>query len=113
MFPIDWFLSLSTSFAIEDLTSNREISFQQINAKSRLLDTLQVRLAALQFVPKNDLKALQSAVEQAQSAYNKTQSDLRKTYTGNIISLAQSFVAAANAFHYGAFIVQAVHFNIF
>jgi len=29
MFPIDWFLSLSTSFAIEDLTSDREIIFQQ------------------------------------------------------------------------------------
>jgi hypothetical protein len=64
-------------------------SRRQINAKSRLLDTLQARLATLQLAPKNDLKALQSAVEQAQSAYNKAQSDLQKTYTSNIVTRAK------------------------
>jgi len=112
MSPIDWFQSLSTSFTSEDLTSDPEIIFQQINAKSRLLDTLQARLATLQLAPKNDLKALQSAVEQAQSAYTKAQSDLQKTYTSNIISLAQSFVSAANVFQYGDFVKQATKFNI-
>ena len=112
MSPIDWFQSLSTSFTMEDLTSDPEIIFQQINAKSRLLDALQARLATLQLTPKNDLKALHSAVEQAQSTYNKAQSDLQKTYTSNIISLAQSFVSAANVFQYGAFVTQAAKFNI-
>lgn len=35
MSPIDWFQSLSTSFTMEDLTSDPEIIFQQINVKSR------------------------------------------------------------------------------
>ena len=98
---------VSTSFNMWDLTICR-----QINATSRLLDTLQARLATLRLAPKNDLKALHSAVEQAQSAYNKAQSDLQKTYTSNIISLAQSFVSAANVFQYGAFVTQATKFNI-
>ena len=112
MSPIDWFKSLSTSFTMEDLTLDPEIIFQQINTKSRLLDTLQARLATLQLAPKNDLKALHSAVEQAQSAYNKAQSNFQKTYTSNIISFAQSFVSAANVFQYGPFVTQAAKFNI-
>ena len=63
--PIDWFQSLSASFTIANLTSNPELIFQQINAEPRLLDRPQARVT-----PKNDLKALQSVLEQAQSAYN-------------------------------------------
>ena len=96
MSPIDWFQSLSTSFTMEDLTSDLEIIFQQINAKSRLLNTLQARLATLQFPPKNDFKALQSVVEQARSAYGKVRSHLQKMHTSNIISLAQRFLSAAD-----------------
>ena len=88
--------------------SDPKIIFQKINAKSRLLDT---RLATLQLAPKN-VKALQSAFEQAQSAYNKAQSDLQKTYISNIISLAQSLVSAANVFQYGTFVPQAAKFSI-
>ena len=89
--------------------SDPETIFQKINAKSRLLDT---RLATLQLAPKNHVKALQSAFEQAQPAYNKAQSDLQKTYTSNIISLAQSLVSAANVFQYGTFVPQAAKFSI-
>ena len=88
--------------------SDPEIIFQKINAKSRLLDT---RLATLQLAPKNHVKALQSAFEQVPSAYNKAQSDLQKTYTSNIISLAQSLVSAANVFQYGTFVPQAAKFS--
>jgi hypothetical protein len=80
MFPIDWFQGLSTSFTMEGLTSDPEIIFKQINAKSRLFDTLQARLATLQLAPKHDFKALEYAVEQAQSAYSKAQSDLHQQH---------------------------------
>lgn len=69
-------------------------------------------LATLQLTPKNDLKALHCAVEQAQSAYDKAQSNLHKTYTSHITSLAQSFVSTANTLQYSVLVVQAAKFNI-
>ena len=112
MMPIDWFQSLSTSFTMEDLTSKPEVIYQQIDIKSKLLDLLQSRLAALQFSPKNDLKALKLAVEQAQSEYSKCQSNLQTTYSSNVLSLAQSFVSAANEFQFSVFVTQARLFGI-
>ena len=112
MMPIDWFQSLSTSFTMEDLTSKPEVIYGQINAKSKLLDLLQARLAALQLSPKNDLKGLKLAAEQAQSEYSKCQTNLQKTYTSNVISLAQSFVSGANVFQYALFLSNAKILNI-
>ena len=112
MSPIDWFQGLSTSFTMEDLTSDPDIITQQIDAKSKLLDLLQSRLAALQLSPKNDIKALRSAVEAAQSTYSKAQSELQKTYTSNVISLAESYVSAANGFQFSAFSAKALSLNI-
>jgi hypothetical protein len=112
MMPIDWFQSLSTSFTTEDLTSDRDLIYQQIHAKSKLLDLLQSRLAALQFSPKHDLIPLKLAAEQAQSEYSKCQSNLQTTYSSNVLSLAQSFVSAANEFQFSLFVTQARLFGI-
>ena len=109
---IDWSQSLSKSFTMRYFTSDPDIIFQQINATSPLLHTLQARLATLQLAPKNDLKALHSAVKQAQSAYNKAQSDFQKTYTSKSISVSRSFVPAADVFQYSAFVVQPAKLNI-
>ena len=112
MSPIDWFQGLSTSFTMEDLTQDPEVIYQQINAKSKLLDLLQSRLAALQISPKKDIGALKSALDEAQSTYSKAQSDLQKTYTSNVISLANAAVNASNVFVYSAFTGQAQKFGI-
>jgi hypothetical protein len=98
MMPIDWFQSLSTSFTMEDLTSNSDAIYQQIDAKSKHLDVLQARLAALQLSPKNDLKELKLAAELAQSEYSKSQSNLEKAYTSNVISLAKAAVSVSGVF---------------
>ena len=88
------------------------ISEQLVKPVVVMSPLLQARLATLQLAPKNDLNALQSAAEQGQSAYKKAQTDLPKTYTSNIISLAQSLASAADESQYCAFLAQAAQFNL-
>jgi len=98
MQPIDWFKGLSTSFTMEDLTTNPDVILQQIDSKSKQLDTLQTRLAVMQSKPKVDMKELQSRLDAAQDSYDRASADLSTTYTSNVISLARTCINAAGEF---------------
>jgi hypothetical protein len=106
MTPIDWFQSLETSFTMEDLTRDPELIYNQIEAKSKLVDLLEGRLAALQLNPKDDLKMLKLMAEQAQSEYSKSQSEISKAYTNEVIETAKNCMMG-NVFQYSVFEAKA------
>ena len=96
-FPISWLLHPARPVCLGHLSRWHIWTVRAtVVVKSRLHNTLQARLATLQFPSKNDFKALQSVVEQAQSMYGKVRSHLQKIHTSNIISLAQRFLSAAD-----------------
>ena len=92
MTPIDWFESLSTSFTMEDLTSDVNLIEEQINAKSKQLDVLNSQLAALKTAKRGDIKALEEEVKVAQAKLDSTQSDLASVYSTNVISMARTAI---------------------
>ncbi|EDR09399.1 uncharacterized protein LACBIDRAFT_318946 [Laccaria bicolor S238N-H82] len=112
MSPVDWYRSLSTSFTMEDLTSDPDAIQQQIDSKSKQIDALQTRLAFLQGTPKADLDELKKKLDSAQSAKAQAEADLSSTYNTNVVSLALTFVSTAGIFLMSEFVSAATTLNI-
>lgn len=92
MTPIDWFNGLSTSFTLEDLTSDPDLIKQQIDAKSKQLDTLNQQLVALQASSQGNVDKLQATVTIAQQTLDDANANLAMTYTNNVLSLAKTCI---------------------
>jgi hypothetical protein len=101
--PVDWYRSLSTSFTMEDLTSDPDMIQQQIDAKSKQIDALQMRLAFLQGTPQADREELKKILDEAQSAKAQAEADLSSTYNTNVVSLALTFISTDGAFRFKEF----------
>jgi hypothetical protein len=107
MSPIDWFQGLSTSFTMEDLTSDPELIHQQVDAKSKQLDLLQSRLAVLKGSPTIDIKALQKDVDDAQKAEDEAKKALSTKYTSNVIAIANTCIDQYGKFNKPTFLLAA------
>ena len=94
MTPIDWFEGLSTSFTLEDLTSDPTLIEQQIDSKSQQLDLLNSQLVALQFGTKGDVDKLTAQVNDAQQRLDDATSTLANTYSSNVIAMAKTCIDA-------------------
>ena len=88
MSPVDWYRSLSTSFTMENLTSDPEMIQQQIDAKSKQIDAFQTRLVFLRGTPKADLEGLKK-LDDAQSAKARAEANLSSAYNINVVSLCR------------------------
>ncbi|KAF8526972.1 hypothetical protein BU17DRAFT_40150 [Hysterangium stoloniferum] len=88
--PIDWFEGLSTSFQMEDLTSDPEIIRTAIEAKSQQLDVLNSQLVTLEMGATGDPTQLKAAVASAQKDLDTAQSTLAQTYANNVIEVAKT-----------------------
>lgn len=104
MFLVDWYRSFSTPFTMEDLTSDPDAIQQQIDAKSKRIDALQIRLAFLQGTPKANLDEWKKKLDEAQSA--KAQDNT------NVVSLALTFVSTAGVFLMTEFVSAASALDI-
>ncbi|KAJ6449458.1 hypothetical protein C8R45DRAFT_1084236 [Mycena sanguinolenta] len=93
--PLDWFAGLSTSFTLEDLIQNPEVIRQQIQAKSRDLDTLIAQLVALQMGGKGDPEDLKDKVQDAQTALDTAQSLLAQQFSNSVIEMAKTCLDVA------------------
>ena len=94
MTPIDWFEGLSTSFTMEDLTSDPELIRMEIDAKGKQLDVLNSQLALLIGSKKGDTAALEAQVNTAQSSLDDATSALALQYSSNVISMAKTCIDA-------------------
>ena len=92
MTPIDWFEGLSTSFTMEDLTSDATLIEQQIDAKSKHLDVLNSQLASLKTAKRGDIKELEGKVVGAQATLDAAQSDLARVYSTNVVAMAKTTI---------------------
>jgi hypothetical protein len=92
MMPIDWFEGLSTSFTVEDLTSNPALIQQVISAKSAELDTLNSHLVQLTLGTKGNPADLDAAVRAARDKLQKASSKLTNNYTMQVITLAKTAI---------------------
>ncbi|KAI0071193.1 hypothetical protein K474DRAFT_1712673 [Panus rudis PR-1116 ss-1] len=92
--PIDWFESLSTSFTMEDLTTDPELIWRQIVAKSKSMDTLNMQLAALRGNAGGDIQDLETKVAEAKTAWNQKQAELANKYTQNVLNMAKTCIDA-------------------
>lgn len=90
MGPIDWFEGLSTSFTLEDLTSDPELIEQQIKSKAQQLDVLNSQLTALLFGTKGKVEELRQQTARAQASLDDAQARLALKYTNNILSMAKT-----------------------
>ena len=79
MSPIDWFQGLSTTFTMEDLTSDLELIYQQV-------DLLQTHLTVLKGSPTIDIQALQKNVDDTQKLQDEAMKALSSKYTNNVIA---------------------------
>jgi hypothetical protein len=98
MSPVDWFRGLSTSFSLEDLTSNPDMILMEIDAKSKKIDALQTRLAFLQGTPTANLQELKQKLDAAQSTNAQAEADLSSTYNANVVSIALTCVSPSGDF---------------
>jgi hypothetical protein len=92
--PIDWFEGLSTSFTVEDLTSDPELIRQAIGAKSNELDSLTLELSRLALGVKGNAEKLEKEVETAQNEVDEATGTLVAQFTQNVISMARTLVDA-------------------
>ncbi|THH27511.1 hypothetical protein EUX98_g6673 [Antrodiella citrinella] len=90
MGPIDWFEGLSTSFTLEDLTSDPVLIEQQIQAKAQQLDVLNGQLTALRFGTKGTVDELREKTARAQTSLDDAQAKLASKYTHNILAMAKT-----------------------
>ncbi|KAJ7069144.1 hypothetical protein C8F01DRAFT_977064, partial [Mycena amicta] len=90
--PLDWFVGLTTSFTLEDLTQDPEVIRLQISAKSNELDSLNSNLVALEMGSTGDVEALRKQVSDAQDALTVAQGQVAEKYTSNVVALAQTYL---------------------
>ncbi|KAH8077868.1 hypothetical protein BXZ70DRAFT_690995 [Cristinia sonorae] len=90
MSPIDWYEGLSTSFTMEDLTSDPTLIEAQIQAKSKQLDTLTAQMTSLLFGTKGKVEELQQKTSAAQATLDNAQSNLTSQYTHQVLSMART-----------------------
>ena len=107
MSPIDWFQGLSTSFTMEDLTSDPDLIYQLVDAKSKQVDLLQTRLTVLKGSPTIDIQALQKDVDDAQKLQDEAMKALSSKYTTNVIALAKTCLDQYGKFNKPTFLAAA------
>ncbi|THH32074.1 hypothetical protein EUX98_g2088 [Antrodiella citrinella] len=90
MTPINWFEGLSTSFTLEDLTSDPVLIEQQIQAMAQQLDVLNSQLTALRFGTKGSIDKLRDEVTRAQMALDQAQATLATKYTHNVLAMVKT-----------------------
>lgn len=112
MSPIDWFQGLSTSFTMEDLTSDPDLIYQLVDAKSKQVDLLQTRLTVLKGSPTIDIQALQKDVDDAQKLQDEAMKALSSKYTNNVIAIAKTCIDQYGKFNKLQFITAAGKANI-
>ncbi|KAF9530510.1 hypothetical protein CPB83DRAFT_763109 [Crepidotus variabilis] len=112
MQPVDWFLSLSTNFKVEDLTENPTLYLEQINAKSKQLDALDARLASLSNRPRLQASDLRKAAETARDSLNQANANLASAYSTNVVALARTCINSSNKFVMADFLSCAQVANI-
>ena len=105
MSPIDWFQGLSTSFTMEDLTSDPELIYQQVNL-------LQTRLTVLKGPPTIDIQALQKDVDDAQKLQDEAMKALLSKYTNSVIAIAKTCIDQYGKFNKLQFITAVGKANI-
>lgn len=94
MSPVDWFEALSTSFTVEDLTSDPDLILNAINAKSQELDVLNGQLANLLIGTKGNVDQLEKDVQEKQDLLDKQTANLASTYSSNVIAMAKTCIDA-------------------
>lgn len=92
MSPVDWALSLDTSFTVEDVADSPDVIIMQIQNKAAQLDAYKNQLSLLQGAVDGDPATLKAAVDAAARNLDKAESNLNSRYLDSTIELAKMVI---------------------
>lgn len=96
MSPVDWAMSLDTSFSPEDLADSPDLAIMMIQSKSSQLDNKKTQLALLQGAVDGDPATLKAAVESAARNLDKAEATLNTKYLDSTIELAKIVISLSS-----------------